>query len=58
MTYKPPSVFNKEVMWLKIIKWAANLFWCSSDLYLYHQIQEPKIKPKIFCMKIVNGVSN
>ena len=45
-------------MWLKIKKWAVNLFWCSSELYLYHQIQEPKMKLKIFCMKIVNGVSN
>ena len=45
-------------MWLKIKKWAVNLFWYSSELYLYHQIQEPKMKLKIFCMKIVNGVSN
>ena len=34
-----PNVFNKELTWLKINKWTANLFWCSSDLYLYQQIQ-------------------
>ena len=36
-------MFTKEVTWLKINKWAVNLFWFSSDLYLYHHIQEPKI---------------
>ena len=41
ITYKLPNIFNKEVTWLKTKKWALNLFWCSSDLYLYHQIQEP-----------------
>ena len=49
-----PNIFNKEVTWFKIIKWAVNLFWYSSDI-LYHQIQEPK---KQLCMKIVNGLSS
>ena len=36
-------MFNNEVTWLKINKWSVNLFWCSGDLYLYYQIQEPKM---------------
>ena len=44
-----PNIFNKEVTWFKIIKWAVNLFWYSSDI-LYHQIQEPK---KQLCMKLL-----
>ena len=42
-------MFNKEVTWLKINKWAINLFWCLSNLYLYHHIQEPMIE---LCMNI------
>ena len=46
-----PNTFNKKVTWLKINEGAVSSFWCSTDLYPYHQIQEPKI-----CMKIGNGV--
>ena len=35
------NIFNKEVAWLKINKWAFNLFWeRSSNLYMS---QKPKI---------------
>ena len=42
-------MFNKEETWLKINKWAVNLFWCLSNFYLYHHFQEPKIW---LCMNI------
>ena len=38
-----PNIFNKEITWLKINKWAVYLFWCSSDLHLYPQVQEPNV---------------
>ena len=38
-----PNIFNKEITWLEINKWAINLSWFLSDLYMYHQTQEPKI---------------
>ena len=50
-----PNRFKKEVTWLKSNKWAINLFWLSSDLYLYHQIKKPEIYNS---MKIVNSVSS
>ena len=49
MTYKLSqypklSKFDKEVTWLKINKWAVNLFWCSSDLNLNQIKKEPDMK--------------
>ena len=38
-----PDIFNKEVTWLKINKWAVNLFLCLTGLYLCLQTEEPKI---------------
>ena len=46
-----PNKFNKEATWLKINKWAINLFWSSSDLYPDHQSHE-------LLMKIIDGVSS
>ena len=40
---------------LNINKGTVHLFWYSSDLCLYHEIQEPKT---YIYMKIVNGVSS
>ena len=40
MTYKFSKYIKQRsnLTWLKNNKWTVNLFWCSSDLYLYHQI--------------------
>ena len=46
-----PNKFNKEATWLKINKWAINLFWSSSDLYPDHQSHE-------LLMTIIDGVSS